>query len=769
MDLFIINNKMNITHIQNEINEVLEAINDGISDDIIKNSYDYSNSMLDFIKSKDANWFTFLFDYINVELKKNYPKDQIFINLRNDLLSMKDINSKLINYIIDSIFSDQNNVINNSIDIINENNTNDNTNDNINDNIIDDIQIEDVINNITWRTNQIDAINKTIEQNFSSGIHNQIMGAGKTWIILNTIHQHLKSTPNKNLYIITTNRQEILKDLFFNKDGSINNSKKDFLKHNDIIDLDNYRIIVKLNFIKTENNVEYVVNNKTKKIKLSKKRPSILIVNTDYFKALDFSKSIKYNRCNLIIFDECHGVSAPKFYNVIRNIKYDHKIPIIGFSATPLRDKAENKLQDIFSKTMKKDSLNKKLNIISNYDFINAIKDEVILPPYYILCEVNKTINNRIGKSNKDITKKILIDTLKEAPYNKVIGWCRNIAQLKEYYIFIKNNFPKYNVYCSSYKDKSMKESGFNADWNEFINQEKNSIMLCVHKGREGCDIKNLDTAIYLDAIQKRSLLVALQTSGRVLRKDKLNKKTCGLIIDTFVNVDGIQIEHLTTKRIINYYKQIFTLCEDSNYKNQKEAYEEMMKICEKIIYDEKRETIIVKIDDNIKHDMKFKLQLKTKTYDFWKMKNELIEIIDKMFNIERETKFKIIMDKLKKSKWFSINTSNFWETYNELPDKDKLGIPFTAEKLFDDYKDFFDNKSWYDLLDLNTNKWYKTINECKNAIYNLYKKKIDEKIYRKLQRKDDRLPVNPCEFYKINGFKQFIDVMMANKLELEL
>ena len=55
----------------------------------------------------------------------------------------------------------------------------------------------------------------------------------------------------------------------------------------------------------------------------------------------------------------------------------------------------------------------------------------------------------------------------------------------------------------------------------------------------------------------KRSLLVALQTSGRVLRKDKDNKKTHGLIIDSFVNIDGIQVEVMTAQKIINYYQDM--------------------------------------------------------------------------------------------------------------------------------------------------------------------------------------------------------------------
>jgi hypothetical protein len=45
-----------------------------------------------------------------------------------------------------------------------------------------------------------------------------------------------------------------------------------------------------------------------------------------------------------------------------------------------------------------------------------------------------------------------------------------------------------------------------------------------------------------------------------------------------------------------------------------------MIEICHKITYDEKEEEIIVKIDDKEKHNMKFKLDLRTKTYDLNKL-----------------------------------------------------------------------------------------------------------------------------------------------------
>ena len=70
-------------------------------------------------------------------------------------------------------------------------------------------------------------------------------------------------------------------------------------------------------------------------------------------------------------------------------LKYDYQKPIIGFSATPLREKAEFKLKDIFSTTYIKDSV-KQLNIISSYGYADAVTDKIILPFTYHYVEINQ-------------------------------------------------------------------------------------------------------------------------------------------------------------------------------------------------------------------------------------------------------------------------------------------------------------------------------------------------------------------------------------------
>jgi len=726
----------NFNYIKKEIYDIIRAIQDDISDTIILDSHDeFSKSMLEFIKV-DPQWFKSFFELVISELKKGATRNTLMDEI---LLESNKSGRQLVSHVMDIIFGEDTNgdyekEFINGKEEINEIEDHD---------TINDVKIEEAINNFKWRKNQLLAIANTINQNFSCGVHNQIMGSGKTFIILKTIWEHYKlNSTNKKLYIITCSRQEILKDLFFDEDGDIDDVKCELFKINDIIDLSKFHIINR-------------VHKKNKNITLSEIKPSILIVNTDFLKSIDRANSIIYNDVNFIIFDECHSVSAFRLHELLNKIKYDYKISIIGFSATPLRKGADQKLMDIFSRTMDENDTNKRLNIISSYDIINSIRDGITLPPYYKLCEITETINGKVGKSNKDITKRILTDTLRDAPYKKILGWCKTKERLKVYYKFIKENFPNLSIYCSTCFDTELGALGYNTDWNEFTRKKGDCMLLCINRGREGCDIKNLDIVIYLDDVKDRSLLVSLQTAGRVLRIDKESKKTHGIIIDTFVNVDGIQIEEMTAKRIITYYKQIFSLSDETEHANQIDAYEQMINMCSNMEYDNVKEEITIKIDDNDAHDMKFKLELTTKIYDFNKMKIEMATIIDRMNHIDKIQKFNMIINKIKNCNVMTINTINFWETYDNIADKTKMGLPATSVELYNEYDEFFNTKTWYDILGLDTKEWYTTIEECSCALRKIYANgEITNIIYKELVTRDKRIPYDPIEFYKLLGFK---------------
>ena len=383
---------------------------------------------------------------------------------------------------------------------------------------------------------------------------------------------------------------------------------------------------------------------------------------------------------------------------------------------------------------------------------MNAIYDNIVLPPFYTIIEIKKTCKKKIGKSNKDITEEVIKNKLKILPYKKIICWCGTINKMKEWYIFFKNRFPELNLYCSTSKDKEHQNDNLNTNFDAFCDAEKNSILLCVNRCREGSDIKNLDCGIYLDFVKKRGILISIQTVGRILRPDKDKLKKCGHIIDTFVNDGKIEIEIMTAQRVISYYEKVLSLSDEENYTGMLEIYKNMRKICTNTEYDCDTNKIKIKLDDNKEHDTEIKLELTTKNFNWSKFTDKLEKIIDNKFDISQEDKFNMIIDKLKKTNVFTIE-NNFWEIYTNL-DKKKLDLP---ENLYNEYKDYFDKTTWFELMGFDICKYYKTISKCRNVIHTqlneFHNGIITDDIYYELKKHDDKLPPFPEEYFKHKSF----------------
>src|SRR3989304_9167947 len=279
-----------------------------------------------------------------------------------------------------------------------------NNNENININNIDNININNINNSnknakvFAWWPHQITAINNTIKQGFVSGIHNHIMGAGKSNIILNTIWAHFTMTKQNNIYILLCDRQDILITLFLEpieQNGEIiyklSQSKIKEWANNNIINLNAFNVI------------NYVTNKPSDiNTEITDDKPNLIIINNAFKRVRQLSDSV-LTRTKLILLDECHSISGPKLYDMLYKYKYDPRfsISIIGFSATPLREKAESNLCNIFSKTIDKNKINKKVNVISSYNLFSAITDRVVLPFKYICYEINDVEKNESNKKNK--------------------------------------------------------------------------------------------------------------------------------------------------------------------------------------------------------------------------------------------------------------------------------------------------------------------------------------------------------------------------------
>ena len=287
---------------------------------------------------------------------------------------------------------------------------------------------------------------------------------------------------------------------------------------------------------------------------------------------------------------------------------------------------------------------------------------------------------------------------------------------------------------------------------------EINAILFCVGRCREGSDIKNLDMGVYLDHVKNRGILVCIQTVGRILRPDVKKLKSCGFIIDTFINDGKIEIEIMTAQKIISYYEKVLGLTSDESSDELLENYQKMKEFLNDTTYDEKSKKIKIKVDDDSKHDTEIKLELITKNFDWSKFKIKLDTIIDKKFGVSEEEslniKYQLLKEKVQKQE---IETKSDYKSFAKLN-----SLELEPEKKFFNYGWV----NYYDFLGLNIDNYPSSLDGLKKICRD---KKIDtEKKYLDNCDKYD-LPVMPEEIYKnfttfYNFFNEIFNKSIPNR-----
>jgi superfamily II DNA or RNA helicase len=673
---------------------------------------------------------------LNVSVIDEPLNVSVISNPLNDSVIDEPLNDSVISHPLnDSVMGEPLN------DSVIDESENESENDSINDSETNTENIFDN-QNTNLRPNQLLAINKTIEQGFKSGIHNQIMGAGKSFIILNTIAKHYEITKQNLIYIIMTERSDILSRLFLEYDIKINDYKSELNKNNIKLWKDKNIInIEQFNFVEN-------ITKKSKKFKEIKPRnkPILWIINNAFLKTRYNYKKINRDYIGLILVDECHSISGIKNYEMLKWLKYGINNPnriksIIGFSATPLRPykNVDKYITDIYSFN------DNKLNIISNYTMIDALKDGIILPFKHVILEQDSNI------SKTEYIKMIYNNYIKDnndLPYKKGVGWTKRLNEFNRdneqgLYNIFKHGCENYNIFQHH---SNMKD---NNEFQRFCELENNGILLCVNCCKEGSDIRNLDYAIYLDNVKKRSNIVSLQTSGRVMRIDDRRLKKYALILEIIERDEkDMNIEYLTCNKIYNYYKSILNLSLQEEIKDyDKNIIDNFINLYKNthISQDKKEISIMV---DNIECIIK----LDIKTIDWILFKKYLDENINEN---DKKEQFKNIIEKIKDLEQFKNLDNDFWLEYDKL-DHILLNIePDIRNK----YNEIWKNKTWYDILNL---KKYTRLIDLKILLKNKYPyiTDITPELYETL-RKHERIPLYPFEYYRLENIKTYNDILV--------
>lgn len=455
------------------------------------------------------------------------------------------------------------------------------------------------------RPNYLEFIKNLQEQKFKSGITIQATGTGKSFQIFKTIDIYQKKySNNTNDYLIIAPKLDILRDLFY-KEGELDKDKFDKLKRSDIINIYDYNI------------VDLVTKSFNKQM-FSKTKPNIIIANMQYLIFME-DKNVEILKKNLkiSIFDECHNVSGEEIFKFIDNLG---EIINIGFSATPLRNTSDKLLKKIFK--IYGNVEDKKINVISSYDIFDGISDGVILPfKHYFFefksCYKNDEIENDTDNDsdnsdnsdnlsinednldyNKNIVKSIIFKKIiSKLPYKKIVCWCRTKKLARAWKKWFSENFNNFKTYLSI---SGNTDEDTYLDFKNMIsenNTDINAILICVGRCREGSDIQYVDCGIYLDPVKNRSIVVSMQTAGRIMRTDHLEKKSHAVIVEGYLPLDNCKTT-LAIDLIIGYYQKLLQISEDKNNYTDKLKY-----LLENTDYDEEMKLVKIKVDDKDEHD----------------------------------------------------------------------------------------------------------------------------------------------------------------------
>ena len=334
--------------------------------------------------------------------------------------------------------------------------------------------------------NQEKALRISVNNDFKSGVHFHATGTGKSLISLNILIEYNKKNPDKHI-IWLCEQKSILNEQF----------SKDTLNKKGFTEISKYFSIY--NLVKNKKQKWYEDINDYNELK-----PLLIIINRSYLVSKNNYEKIN-KKIGLIIHDECHSIknkTTQTFYNYI--LKKNENISCIGFSATPFLEYEPYK------------------NIISEYTIHDAFVDNVILPPKIVWYKSENILDDYdiVHLCKKQVTSLY---------YKKIIVWCGIIEKCVFLSEIWKIYFP--NFYIGIDTSKTNDNS-----YEIYSKKENNAILFCASKHREGSDIKNLDCCIFLDRVENRNSKTFVQCIGRVLRKDILNKKKYGLVLDLKAN-----------------------------------------------------------------------------------------------------------------------------------------------------------------------------------------------------------------------------------------
>lgn len=679
---------------------------------IMSVDYELCKKIIDYYKKlviKKSNSF----DLIQL---KNYLKNKIKFdkdNLTDEKIKLVEFSNIIYNYLDNEKLIDELYNQNCSYIDINEE--------------IEEIKFDEFVP----RQNQQEAFDRLENNGLETGIHCQATGCGKTFIILKYI-DYCKRIKNDCKIILFTERVSILKDLLDFNDNNINQNKLLKWKQLGICDLTEFNIINRV----TIKNKDWI------NLLLNEEGPLLLVINRAYLTNDELYKELDNNTLDLVLHDECHNTTSLNCHNFLKHCK-SYDIKIVGFSATPLRTGKHDKtkLCEIYGDE------NNNLILLTNYNMIYSIKNNLILPPVFYWFHFDNNLTKNIMNVNKEVVKeitdielgsifRILNSAYEKMPNRKIIAWCRRIDLAEKWKLKMENNYGQHLGFDDMryYLDTSKNTDD---DYNEFKNIESDAILFCANKHREGSDIKNLDCCIFLDGVRNRGTIPLIQSVGRVLRMD--DNKNCGVIIEGTYKTKNHGYDEIVDK-ILSYYfsLQNLTYGEDGE---EETKYQKYLLIKQLVRLDKDNNKISMLIDDK-------EIDIYIDTCDWSKLSYDFDNTLKKRIRLSTSEHFRSKAKILVEDYEFNIET-DFYNEYMNIDEEEKIyhNFPDIEEN---DFSNLFSNDTWFDYLELEHN-YYKTPEKALKALIklDLFKLENVEQNYETFRQFLPRLPKYPHYLWK--------------------
>ena len=338
---------------------------------------------------------------------------------------------------------------------------------------------------LSLRKNQQVAVQLTVDEDFKSGVHQHATGAGKSVIALECLKQFYARYPTHNVMWICEQKSILIDQ--FDRDVLRAKGYHETLKQYLVLDYSSFKLSTWTNSV---NASKYW------------SKPALIIINRAFLTSNVHYENIRLP-IHLIFHDECHSITNDTTRAFYTHMMTKHpEIKCIGFSATPVLH-----IQP-FSR------------VISRYSIYDSVCDEVIVPPRIIWCKSTERITDLQYAH-------ILKDHLQSMPYKKCIVWCGMIKHCSALATLFSTVFQREEGWYIA-TDTSVDSS----QYEHFYERKSHALLFCAAKHREGSDIPNLDSCMFMDRVEDRSHKVFVQCIGRVLRKDHAGLKKEGLVID---------------------------------------------------------------------------------------------------------------------------------------------------------------------------------------------------------------------------------------------